>query len=175
MISTRRSELEPVASRTMGTPPVGDTSTAGSSSSRAAPRGFDTPVGDGSRTGGVGVKPAQRARGVSPSCAYETREARPAGIPGPRSRPSSLDTMAITRHAQDRSVPKMDIENGSQTPTERRLDGAVHRFGTAAVQNGAWQKIASGTKIAPRPRTNASCEFSNAARTFSSSPARSAA
>src|SRR5688572_14275724 len=95
-MSGARSGLEPVASRTMGTPPAGDTSTAGSSSSRATQLSFDGPVGDGSRTGGVGVKAAQRPRGVSPSCVNATAEAQAEGVLE-HSRLTSLDTPRITR------------------------------------------------------------------------------
>jgi hypothetical protein len=127
MSVARRSGLEPVASRTMGTPPAGDTSTAGSSSSRAAPRGLDRPVGDESRSGGVGVKSAQRTRGVSPSCGNEARGARVPVLLKPRSGPTSLDTRAITRPAQERSIQKVAFLTGLEIPTKnhrKRLSSA---------------------------------------------------
>ena len=90
-------EFEPVASRTTGTPPAGDTSTAGSSSSRArslvwVTASWETRVAPG----GSGVKAAQRTRGRSPLCANVGREARPS-LSGPRSGPSLLDTYGVTR------------------------------------------------------------------------------
>lgn len=99
-----RSELEPVASRTTGTPPAGDTSTAGSSSSRRAARvgttaSWETRVAPG----GSGVRLAQRARGRSPLCATEQRAAR-RSFPRPRSGLSFLDTFGISRLTQPRCV-----------------------------------------------------------------------
>lgn len=90
MISIRRSELEPVASQTMGTPPVGNTSAAGSSSSRAAPRSFDKPVGDGSRAGGgrgearaagEGRQPFVRGRDARSATSRHPRAAQPPFFP----------------------------------------------------------------------------------------------
>ena len=61
-----RNALEPVASQSTGTPPAGETSTAGSSALRLAFPGKH--AGDESRTGGVRVKRALRARGQRPLC-----------------------------------------------------------------------------------------------------------
>lgn len=100
-----RNELEPVASRTTGTPPAGDTSTAGSSSSRhlfsfGVIASWETRVAPG----GSGVKTAQRARGRSPLCANKERAARPSFLGARSGPPSFLDTNEITRPAQDRCV-----------------------------------------------------------------------
>jgi hypothetical protein len=97
---TNRSELEPVASQTAGTPPAGDTSTAGSSSSRGVAPAAETPAGDESRSGGVGVKPAERARGLSPLCVNTEREAQP-HISRPKGDLSFLDTQELTRQTEE--------------------------------------------------------------------------
>ena len=137
MSTARRSELEPVASRTMGTPPAGDTSTAGSSSSRAAPCGFEGPVGDESRTGGVGVKPAQRARDVSPSCGNEEREARVPVLLEPRSGLTSLDTRAITRPTQEGSVQKVVFFDGLEIHTKNHRKRLANAFRAKARRRRA--------------------------------------
>ena len=91
-----------MASRTTGTPPAGDPSTAGSSSSPL--QCSCKLVGDGSRSGGVGGEPAQRARGQSPLCANKEREALPY-LSGPRSGPSFLDTNELTRPTGETRAP----------------------------------------------------------------------
>ena len=91
-MSGSRNDLEPVASRTTGTPPAGETSTAGSSSSRSLPCSVDRHGGDESLVG-VGVKPALRARGQSPLCGVRGRAPRATAPPSP----SSLDTYELTR------------------------------------------------------------------------------
>jgi len=98
------SELEPVASRTTGTPPAGDTSTAGSSSSRRAPQVGPTASWEtGVAPGGSGVRLAERARGRSPLCATEERAAQASSL-RPRSGLSFLDTFGISRLTQPRCV-----------------------------------------------------------------------
>jgi hypothetical protein len=100
-----RNEFEPVASRTTGTPPADDTSTAGSSPSRCAScfwliASWETRVAPG----GSGVKAAQRARGRSPLCANKERAARPSFLGARSGPPTFLDTYEVTRPTQDRCV-----------------------------------------------------------------------
>ena len=146
MSAAHRSGLEPVASRTMGTPPAGDTSTAGSSSSRVAQRGLDSHVGDESRTGGVGVKPAQRARGASPSCGNEAREARVPVLLEPRSGPTSLDTTAITRPAHERSVLRVVFLTGLEVPTKNHRKRLANAFRTKARRRRAQSRNSGYTE-----------------------------
>jgi len=98
-----RNEFEPVASRTTGTPPAGDTSTAGSSPSHRASSvwvtaSWETRVAPG----GSRVKPAERARGRSPLCANKERAARPSFLGARSGPPSFLDTNELTRPTRDR-------------------------------------------------------------------------
>jgi hypothetical protein len=104
-----RNELEPVASRTTGTPPAGDASTAGSSSSRGAlPVWVTASWETRAAPGGSGVKAALRPRGRSPLCASKERVAHRSFLRARSGPLSFLDTDELTRPIRDRCAWSSD-------------------------------------------------------------------
>jgi hypothetical protein len=123
----------------MGTPPAGDTSTAGSSSSRIAIRSAGEHVGDESRSGGVGVKPAPRARGLRPLCVNQPREAQPSTL-RPEGGPSLLDRERITRpDVPDRRTWLGEVER----VTDEHRTNRARKHWRRAVQIKA-ERLAAG-------------------------------